>query len=312
MAGTLPSDGRTSLAQSFLLMGTVVTLRVVGRRDESAMRADIGRALGLMRSVENTLSRFDEASDLRRLVAHPGVLVSVPPMLFHALKVATEVASLTGGVFDPAVGRRMEELGFDRHYLTGARVATRAPAGPAVTFRDITLEEDGYRVRLEKPLALDLDAIAKGLAIDLAGRALEGWDGFLIDAGGDLLVCGVDPAGDDWTVGVEDPLDPSALLARLKLTDRAVCTSGGLKRRSPPEPLVHHLVDARTGSPVEGVLSCTVVGPTAMLADAVGTAAFLAGPEQALGFIEEMGLDGLVVSSDMQVKESRSMGAWKL
>jgi len=292
-------------------MGTIVRLGVVGEGDQAAMKAAIGRALDLMRSVEDTLSRFDEASALRRLVAAPGVLVSVPPMLFYALKAATEVASLTEGAFDPTVGRRMEELGFDRHYLSRARVATQVDTEADVCYRDITLVEDGLRVRLEKPMALDLDAVAKGLAVDLAARALEGWDGFLIDAGGDLLLSGVDPSGEAWTIGIEDPRDPSGLLVELKVSDRAVCTSGSLRRRSPREPQAHHLVDARTGIPVEGVLSCTVVGPTAMMADAVATAAFVLGPLRALRFIEAMGLDGLVVSADRGIQESTSMGVWK-
>ncbi len=310
MAAWRPADRLSTLAESFVLMGTVVTLRVVGRRDTGAMEAAIRRALALMRSVETTLSRFDEASDLRRLVAQPGVLVPVTPMLFHALKVAVEVASLTEGAFDPLVGRIMEELGFDRHYLTGGRVATPAPAGDTVSYHDITLVEDGLGVRLEKPMALDLDAVAKGLAIDLAARSLEGWDGVLVDAGGDLFVSGVDPSGDAWNIGIEDPRDPSRLLATLKLTDRAICTSGGAKRRSPTSPGAHHLVDARTGNPVRGILSCTVVGPTAMMTDTVATAAFVLGRGRALSFIEAMGLDGLVVTSDMCVEASDSMGAW--
>jgi len=310
MAAVRPADRLPTLAESFVLMGTVVTLRVVGRRDSGAMKADIRRALALMRSVETTLSRFDEGSDLRRLVAQPGMLVPVTPMLFHALRVAVEVASLTEGAFDPSVGRIMEDLGFDCHYLTGRRVATPPPVGGDASYRDITLLEDGLGVRLERPMALDLDAVAKGLAIDLAARSLEAWDGVLVDAGGDLFVSGVDPSGDAWKIGIEDPREPSRLLATLRLTGRAICTSGGAKRRSPTAPGAHHLVDARTGSPVPDILSCTVVGPTAMMADTVATAAFVLGRGRALSFIEDVGLDGLVVTSDMCVEESDGMGAW--
>jgi len=298
---------RASLAESFLLMGTVVTVRVVGDRSETEMRAAIGTALDLMRSVETTLTRFDDDSALRRLCRTPGELVAVPPMLYYALQVAVEVASLTDGVFDPTVAPYMEALGFTRHYLTGNDLRSGIAPGSPATFRDITLVEDGGRVRLERPLALDLDAVAKGLGVDLAAQSLAGWDGFLVDAGGDVAVAGLDPDGSPWRVGVEHPAAPDRLLRRLRVGTGAVCTSGSGKRPSPVVPDAHHLVDARTGRPADGLLSCTVVGPQAMMADAVATAAFLLGPARALGFIEQTGLQGLCVARDGAVRETAGM-----
>ncbi len=290
-------------------MGTVVTIRVVGEGGAHRMRDAIDRAIQAMRSVEETLTRFDEGSALRRLSRSAGVLTSVPPMLFHALKVAVEVASMTDGVFDPTVGRRLEELGFNRHYLTGDTVASDFLDSQSVSFRDITLVDEDLQVRLEKPMGLDLGAIAKGLAVDLAARELNGWEGFAIDAGGDIYVSGVDPHGGLWQVGIENPLDARSLLGRIKVTNKAVCTSGSYKRQSPKHPQIHHLLNARTGEPAQGLISCTVVGPQAMMADVVATAAFLLGPDRALPFIEEMGLSGLCVTDELEMRETTGLGA---
>lgn len=306
-----PERRRTSLAESFLLMGTVVTIRVVGEDGAHRMREDIDRAIMTMRSVESTLSRFDESSALRELCRTPGVLVPVPAMLFHALKVAVEVAALTNGAFDPTIGRQLEELGFNRHYLTGEEVRSEFASSGSVSFRDVTLVDEGLQVRLEKPMSLDLGAVAKGLAVDLAARDLSSWDGFAVDAGGDVFVSGVDPHGGTWRVGVEDPKDPRGFLARLKITDAAICTSGNYKRRSPKNPAAHHLVDARTKMSAEGLVSCTVVGPQAMMADVASTAAFLLGPDRAIPFLEEMGLSGMCVTAEGEIRETIKMGALK-
>ena len=310
-SGPRPEGRRRDLVESFLLMGTVATLRVVGDRTETEMRAAIETAVGVMRGVETTLTRFDDESALRRLCRTPGELVPVHPMLFHALKVAVELATMTDGVFDPTVAPHMEALGFTRHYLTGEDVRSGISPGSPVSFRDITLVDDGGQVRLERPMALDVDAVAKGLALDLAARSLSGWDGFLVDAGGDISVAGVDPEGMPWRVGIEDPKDPARLFCRLRLSAGAVCTSGSARRRSPVSPQAHHLVDARSGRPVDGLLSCTVVGPQAMMADAVSTAAFLLGPERAIGFIEQAGLEGLCLTQEGTWLETPGMAGWK-
>lgn len=311
MAAPCPAPRRESVVGSFLLMGTVVTVRLVGDGDPAGMHAAIDTAIGLMRQVETTLTRFDDESALRRLCRTSGELVAVPPMLFHALRVAMAVASLTDGVFDPTIAPRMEALGFNRHYLTGTQVRYGIPAHAGASYRDITLVEDGCRVRLARPMALDLDAVAKGLAVDLAARSLATWNGYLIDAGGDIGVSGCDPQGVPWRVGVEDPTDPAGLLCCVRPGSGAVCTSGSAKRRSPVKPDAHHLVDARSGRPVDSLVSCTVVGPQAMMADAVSTAAFLLGAERAIGFIEQQGLEGLAVTREGATLETAGMAELK-
>ncbi len=307
----LVDSPRTSLAASFLLMGTVVTIRVVGESGAQNLRDGIDRAIAAMRMVEQQCSRFDDESALRDLCRHIGVTTSVPTALFYALKVAVEVATMTDGVFDPAIGGRLQNLGFNRHYLTQNPTTTDYPLDPAASFRDIVLIDEGCQVRLEKPMLLDLGAVAKGLAIDLAACELAEHDGFAIDAGGDVYVAGVDSHKGKWHVGIENPADATTLLDRLVVTNAAVCTSGRYRRVSPVDASQHHLLDAKTGSSVRGLLSCTVVGPQALMADVTATAAYLLGPDRALAFIEEMGMAGLCVTDELQTLMTPTMGAYR-
>ncbi len=294
--------------ESRLLMGTTVDITVVGHRPDDAVQAAFERAFGAMSFVERSCSRFDGDSALRELCRRPLTPVRVPDILFETLRVALELSELTGGAFDPTVGAALENRGFSRHYLTGDATLAHRPGDERATYRDIVLNEDERTVLLQKPLLLDLGAVAKGLAIDLAARELDGWQGFAVNAGGDLYLRGTDPTGNPWTVGIQHPLHQDAMISRLTATDAAVCTSGSYERRSPVSADAHHLLDPRTGESVRGLLSCTVVAPMAILADSVSTAAFVSGDaERALTLLSGLGLAGLCVDEALAITKNAAM-----
>lgn len=299
-----------SAMQTRLLMGTVVSIRVVGSGSMTDMEHAIERAFAAIRYVEVACSRFDEDSALRELCRHPGEKMRVPDVLFEAIRVALEMSMLTDGIFDPTVGQLLEGYGFTRHYLTGETVDSHTSRDGPVSYRDITLDEEERTVLLHRPLLLDLGAVAKGMAVDLAAKELLDWDGFAIDAGGDLYLHGVDPEGESWTVGIQHPLHKNEMICWLQMTNVAICTSGNYERRSPLDPDVHHLLNPRTGGSANGLLSCTVVAPLAILADAVSTAAFVQGAPQALEFVADLGLEALCIDDALNLKMTHSLGRY--
>lgn len=115
---------------------------------------------------------------------------------------------------------------------------------------------------------LDPSALVKGWAVQRGADLLraEGVGAFLLSAGGDLVAQGA------WRVGVQHPGDRAAVAASFDVTDRAVATSGLYERGA-------HLIDPRSGSAPDGVLSVTVTGEDLGLADAYSTAAFALGPD---------------------------------
>src|SRR5205807_8455196 len=176
-----------------------------------------------------------------------------------------------GGAFAPPVGRDMESRGFNREYSTGRLVHTPLEPGGPVSYRDVQLDPERKTITLRRPLILDLGAVAKGLAVDTAARELQPAGSFAIDAGGDLYLAGRNPAGETWTVGIRHPRLHDQLIETLRVSDQAVCTSGDYERRGHEGH--GHILDPRTGQPADEVASVTVVAPTAMLADAIATAA---------------------------------------
>ena len=285
-------------------MGTFVTIDVVddGQATERTLaeREDaVARAFSWFRTLEATCTRFDPNSELMQLAAAAGRPVSVSPLLFEAVRFALEVASDTDGAFDPTVGRTMESRGFNREHRTGETVQSPIGAGDQpVTFRDVEIDERTHSITLHQPLILDLGAIVKGLAVDMAARELAALRNFAIYAGGDLYLSGTNARREPWAIGIRHPRDEAAIFEAVRVSDAAVCTSGDYERRSPADGGAH-IVDPRDGRPASRAASVTVIAPTALVADALATAAFVLGPEDGLRLLARQGVEGLIVTPDL-------------
>ncbi|MSU66101.1 MAG: FAD:protein FMN transferase [Opitutus sp.] len=295
------------------MMGTVVTIRVVGPAAQPEHRRPLTEgielAVGWFQRIEQTCSRFEEKSELRRLSTQIGTAVPVSPILFHTVQFALQVAGETNGAFDPTVGQRMEARGFNREYRSGQAVNPAVVSAENVTYRDVRLDPKKETITLLRPLVLDVGAVAKGLAIDLAARALQPFKNFEIDAGGDLYLSGHNPEEKPWAVGIRHPRDREQIIARFTTTNTAVCTSGDYERHHPESETLHHILDPRTGESAAAVASATVLAPSAMMADALATAAFVLGPVEGLKFLERLDVDGLLVTPDLKQYRTRGMPA---
>jgi thiamine biosynthesis lipoprotein len=142
---------------------------------------------------------------------------------------------------------------------------------------------------------LNLGSLGKGYALDRCGEQLEagGIGDFLIHGGGSsVLARGAQATGSDteraadgWVLGVRHPTRPDRRLAEIRLRDRALATSGSWAQSFTHQGRrLGHILDPRSGWPAEGVMSTTVVAPTAVLADALSTAFYVMGAEKSLEY----------------------------
>jgi thiamine biosynthesis lipoprotein len=289
-------------------MGTLVSIELPSI--EVAPDA-LDRAFGWFHEIEQRCTRFNPASELMQLGAHIGQPVSVSEILFEAVRFALTVAEETDGAFDPTVGHRMEARGFNREHRTGETVRTDGAFADDVSYKDVQVDPDNRTITLLRPLTLDLGAVAKGLAVDMAARELATFRDFAIDAGGDLYLSGLNPKGEPWSVGIRHPRKDGELIDSLRVSDLAVCTSGDYERRIPgsgnAEADEHHLLDPRTGLSPRSIASVTVLAEGAMLADALATAAFVLGPNEGIQLLDRLGVGGLIFTSDMQRHETRGL-----
>jgi thiamine biosynthesis lipoprotein len=295
-SNTSSECGRATRAQSTIAMDTVVTAQVEAAGSDEAIDAALARALAWFGVVERVCSRFDSESELVQLCRRPGRAVPVSRLLFEAVGFAVAVAKLTHGAFDPTVGGAQQGRGISTNYVTGASITT---ATSHATYRDVVLDPGAGTITLRRPLLLDLGAVAKGLAIDLAARELAAYDRFAVEAGGDLFAGGTALLAVPWTVGVQHPCR-DGLLGTLHIWNRAVCSSGGYER--PTSDGEHHLLDPHTGHSPQQVIGVTAIAPTALVADALGTAAFILGPTRGLRLLHGQGIHGIIVSANAEVR----------
>ncbi len=278
------------------VMGTLVSIQVVKPGADAA----VDRAFAWFHEIEACCTRFEAGSELMRLTTQIGSAAPASEILFEAVRFALMVAEESGGAFDPTVGHAMETRGFNREHRTGAVIRSAMALERGVSYRDVQLDAGRRTITLRRPMTLDLGAVAKGLAVDTAARELEPFTDFAIDAGGDLYFGGSNPQGGPWRVGIRHPRRDGELIDTLRVSGRAVCTSGDYERPG-------HVLDPRTGEPARAVAGATVVAGGAMLADALATAAFVLGPVEGIALLERMGVEGLIVTPELERYETRGL-----
>lgn len=307
-----PKPQSNEIVRTVALMGTFVTIHVVGDMagyeggtEMVGRERAVDRAFDWFYKIEECCTRFEAVSEVMRLATQVGVRVPVSTILFEAVQFALAVAEETDGAFDPTVGYAMESLGFNREYRTGQTIRTALGSNFPVSYRDVRLDAEGQTITLLRPLILDLGAVAKGLAVDLAARELQSFKNFAINAGGDLYLGGCNPDREPWSIGIRHPRNDGELIDSIRVSDRAVCTSGDYEKRAVTNEQGHHILDPHTGSSAKAVASVTVIAPTAMLADALATAAFVLGPSEGIQLFHRLRVDGLIISPTLELYATR-------
>jgi thiamine biosynthesis lipoprotein len=296
---------------SALAMTSPLNILVAGRAapDWGALAAYTDREAALFdwRVPESPVGRLNR-----------GQALVPPPEVASALAAALEVASASGGAFDPTVLPLVRLWSFD----TGGRLPPAAEVEQArrqVDWRRVSLEAEG-RYRLPEGVELDLGGIAQGAVVDLLGTWLEqtGFRQYLVEASGDILVSGTKGREGPWSVGIRHPRDSRAFVGIVKLGEPgrkiAIVTSGDYERFfEQGGRRYHHILDPATGYPAMGLASVTVIAPTCTEADALSTAAFVLGPERGLELLEgRPGVEGLLIAEREGRLEARVTSGFPL
>lgn len=280
------------------MFGTLVDVTIAGEEEKRAQQL-IAQVLADFDRMHRTLHAW-KASDLSRLNAAfaRGEKSAVSPELAGILRDAGALSAQSGGAFNPAIGKLIGLWGFQNDEFLPVRpdplkLAALVKAAPGMG--DIVVE-DGYAYSKNPAVQLDLGGYAKGYALDVAAAYLraQGVKGALINIGGNILALG-ERSGQPWRVGVQHPRKPSAI-ATLELKDgEAVGTSGDYQRFFELDGKRYcHIIDPRSGYPVQGVQAVTVVippGKTAgVLSDVASKPLFIAGATSWRAAAGRMGL----------------------
>jgi thiamine biosynthesis lipoprotein len=178
--------------------------------------------------------------------------------------------------------------------------------------RHIVLDDAKRSIFLEKTgMKIGFGAIGKGYAADRAKALLikKGVQSGIINASGDMSTWGKKPDGDDWKVAITNPLNKEKAFAMLPISSGAVVTSGNYEKFVTIQGKRYaHIIDPRTGYPVQGILSVTVFGPKAELADALSTAVFVMGIDAGIDRINQLpGIECVIIDEQGRIHTSENI-----
>jgi thiamine biosynthesis lipoprotein len=270
--------------ESRLAMGCTCSVRVCGLEERDA-RAAAAAALDEIDRVDRLLSHYRADSPLSRLNREAArAPVPVDREMLDVLALCLRWSRETDGAFDVTVGPLMAAWGFFRGEGRVPTASELAAARARVGARHVVLDAAAGTVLFDcDGISLDLGGIGKGYAVDRAVAVLRarGVRSALVNAGGSSVYgLGAPPAGNAWSIDVEDPGHAGRIASTVRLRDRALSVSGRSAKAFERDGVVYaHVMDPRTGRPVPGVAGVVVESDDATTGDVLGDALFVLGVE---------------------------------
>ncbi|MFO0916978.1 MAG: FAD:protein FMN transferase [Planctomycetaceae bacterium] len=286
LSGAIPSRGPTVMLRT-TAMATDFDV-ILNPDGPDAQVAVASAALDEVHRLESQLTVYRDDSEVSVLnrTAHERPM-TVESNLYGLLQRGRDVHQRTSGAFDHASGALIALWQQSRREQ---RVPTPGEIEAALAVSGVShlqFQDDREQLSFDVPgVALNLGAIGKGYAVDQAGNLLDqvGVENWLVHGGkSSVLTRGTHAGYDGWPVGLRNPLFPDRPYLTLLLKDAALSTSGtAVNWFRHAGKRYGHILDPRTGWPVETMLSVSVIAPDAALSDALSTAFFVLGVEKAL------------------------------
>jgi FAD:protein FMN transferase len=285
-------------------MGTIFSLVMYGK--DKAFLAEVANAVfEEIDRVDAQMSNYKPDSEISNIDRHAYQTdVLVEPRLFHLLQFALQRSADTGGAFDPTVGPLMKHWGFFRGH---GRLPSQRELNEVlkhVGYKHIKLNPEARTIRFDIPgIDLDLGAIAKGYAVDRGVDVLrsDGVTSALLSSGmSSIYALGAPPGERAWTVTIRDPFDRQKAADILRLKNYSISISGDYEKFFVINGKRYcHIMDPRTGWPVENMLSTVSLAATGTQTDGLSTSFFVMGVERSLKYLAmHPNLAGIVYQPD--------------
>ncbi len=299
-SGQADTEADQARKREFFAMDTYMTFAAYGAEADKALQA----AEEEIHKLEGEWSVTDENSEIYKINHSQGEPVTLSQDTARILDFTLEMARQTGGALDPTIYPIMTAWGFT---TDENRIPSREEI--AALLKNVGYEQvvlNGNQIRLPAGVELDLGAVGKGYAGDLAAEILkdQGITSALLDIGGTIQAIGSRPDGTDWRLGIRNPFGEGQV-GVLSVSDRAVVTSGDYERYFVGDDgqVYGHIIDPSTGYPADtGLASVTIIAEEGKVGDALSTAMFVKGPDQAEEYWRNhRDFDMLMITGDGQI-----------
>jgi thiamine biosynthesis lipoprotein len=296
--------GPPEIERTEQVMGTYATITII---NEDTTRANIAMdaAFDEITRIEALMSLYNKSSEVSSLNRAGTNWTALSRDTIYVLKKADYYSRISDGSFDITCNPLLNL------WMVKAKKENRMPtpeeiddARELVGYDQLVIDVEGNRARFEKDgMSITLGGIAKGYAVDCACKKLTeaGIKHALVNIGGDMRAVGA-KNGVPWEVALQNPRDKSEYITIIKLDNESVTTSGDYERYFFEDgKRVHHIIDPQTGYSADDCISVTVITKNCIDADALSTAVFVMGPERGKALLDELGVVGVIISSDKRI-----------
>ena len=305
-------------------MKTVHTrvLKLMGNRFEISVVSDdirwandrIDLAVAEIRRIERLITTFSDDSQTNQINVAAGIKpIKVDGEVYRLIERSIKISELTQGAFDITYGSIDKSLwNFDTKMkaLPNKDVA-RLSVG-LINYKHIILDAENTTVQLkEKGMRIGFGGIGKGYAADMAKITLlkNGVSSGIVNAAGDLITWGTQPDGRPWTIAIADPDKQTAPFSTLNISDMAIATSGNYEKFAVIDGKKYsHTIDPKTGLPVSGIKSVSIICPSAEFADALATPVMVMGIHVGLDLVNQLqNIACVIIDDDNRLYTSKNI-----
>ena len=294
-------------------MGNSFELSAVAT-DEQWANEKIDAGISEIQRIEKLLTTFNDNSETNIINANAGIKpVTVSRETFNLIKRSLRISSLTQGAFDISYGSVDKRLwNFDQQMTELPDKETAKKMVRLINYQNIILDDEACTVFLrQKGMRIGFGGIGKGYAAERAKQVmkLNGVESGVVNASGDLTTWGLQPDGKQWTIAIANPNAAHQAFSYMEISNMAVATSGnyekfvmiGGKKYS-------HTINPRTGLPISGIKSVTIITTNAELADAMATPVTIMGITSGLDMINQIkGVEAIIIDDNDKLYASQNI-----
>lgn len=314
----MPEKAATDIAEKlykkvFRKMGNRFEITVVSGSEATAF-AHIEAAIEEIGRIEELLTTFKETSQTNLINRNAGIApVKVDQEVFDIIERSKRISAVTQGAFDITYGSVDKRLwNFDQELKELPDPQTALKSVHLINYKNVILDPQKSTVFLkEKGMRIGFGGIGKGYAAEMSKRLLvrRGVKSGIVNASGDLVAWGKQPDGTAWTIGIADPDSARHPFSYLTITDSAIATSGNYEKFIIVRGKKYsHTIDPKTGLPVTGIKSVTIISPNAEIADAMATPVMIMGIKAGLNMVNQIkGLECIIVDDEDKIYTSKNI-----
>jgi thiamine biosynthesis lipoprotein len=295
------------------LMGNNFEITVVAISTETADEA-IDLAVNEIRRIETLLTTFRDDSQVNEVNRNAGIRpVLVDGELIALVLRARRISELTDGAFDITYGSIDKRLwNFDRTMNALPDEQTASKMVRLINYRNVIVDRDASTIFLkEAGMRIGFGGIGKGYAAERAKAILKdhGINSGIVNASGDLCTWGMQANGKPWTIGIGHPEFAGQPFSSLEVSEMAVATSGNYEKYIMIDGKRYsHTINPKTGLPVTGIKSVTIICPNAEIADALATPVTVMGTRAGLAMINQLkGVECIIIDDYNQIYTSKQI-----